>query len=898
MRRLRSLLLRSAGLFATTRRDRDLAAELEAHLQLHADESIRAGMTPADARRHAVLKLGGMAQVQEAVRDRRGLLLMETTMHDVRYALRSLRRNPGFAVVAIATLALGIGATTAIFSLVDGVLLRPALFRDFSRLMMVWETDRTSGTMHEPASSPDYDDFRPRSTQFAPLAAVAPAEVGLTHATADPRRLAALWVTHDFLQMVGVTPVAGRAFRLEESQRGAAPVAVISEELWGELFGRDPSAVGRSIRLDDIESTIVGVLPRGADFGTLQILGAADYSRGFAERGGRTRVDVWLPLRPNPTFRRENHGMFVIGRLSPGASVASAQQEMSAIAADLERAYPVNAGRGAFVEPMERVVFGPVRPALYVLVAAVGLVLLIACINVANLLLVRASNRVREVSVRAALGAGRVRLARQFFAEGAVLAFAGVAIGIPLAYGALDLLVRLAPATLPRVDLVTVDGRVLGVTLGVSVVAALVFGALPLLHIGGDRFAQTLHGAVGSRTSAGRGAARFRWTLVVGELAIAAMLMMGAALLIRTLWSLQQVDPGFTAAGVLKAEFQLPFSRYPQDIRTFPNWPARVRFADELTSAVARLPGVQSVAVAAANPLDAGFTSAIRVVGREAEGSNWPEPSIRAVSTSYFGTMRLPLLAGRPFGAADHVRAEPVILINAAARQRFFGGVAAIDQHVRLWGGSRRVIGVVGNERFKGLTEAAPPAVYLPLAQAPMASAVLVRTDGNPSLLAPGVRRVVHEIDPQLALFGVEPLTETLGNTQAPRRFTMILLVAFAAVALLLAAFGVHGVLSYSVAQRTREIGIRAALGADVGQIRRLVVSQGARLAMLGIALGLIGALGLTRLLTTLLFGVGARDPLTFAGVGIVLAGVALVAVWLPARRATRVDPMVALRHE
>jgi putative ABC transport system permease protein len=898
VRRLRSLLVRIAGVFNAARRDRELAAELEAHLQLHVDDGVRAGLTPADARRHAILRLGGIPQVQEAVRERRGLPIMETTMHDLRYALRSLRRNPGFAVVAIATLALGIGANTAIFSVVDSILLRPAPFHDIGRLMMAWETDRRSGTTHEPASSPDFDDFRARVTQFAPLGAVAPAEVGLTPATADPRRLAALFVTHDFLQMVGVTPVVGRAFRVEESRRGVPPVAIISEDLWEELFARHPGAVGRTIRLDDIESTIVGVLPRGADFGTLQILSAADYSRGFAERGGRTRVDVWFPLRPNPTFQRENHGMFVIGRLGPGASVASAQQEMSAIAADLERAYPVNGGRGAFVEPLERVVFGPVRPALYVLFAAVTLVLLIACINVANLLLVRASNRIREVTVRAALGAGRARLARQFFVEGAVLALAGVVIGIPLAYGALDLLVRLAPATLPRVDLVAVDGRVLGVTLGASVVAALVFGALPLMHIGGDQFAQRLHGAAGSRTLAGGGAARFRSTLVVGELAMAAMLMIGAALLIRTLWSLQQVDPGFTAAGVLKAEFQLPFRRYPQNFRTFPNWPERVRFADELTSAVGRLPGVQSVALAAANPLDAGFTSAIRVVGREADGRNWPEPSIRAVSPSYFGTMRLPLLTGRSFGAADDARAEPVVLINSAARQRFFGGAAAIGQLVQLWGGRRKVIGVVANERFKGLTEAAPPAVYLPLSQAPMASAVLVRTDGNPSLLAPGVRRVLREIDPQLALFGVEPLTETLGNSQAQRRFTMILLVAFAAVALLLAAIGVHGVLSYSVAQRTREIGIRAALGADVGQIRGLVVSQGARLAVFGIALGFIGALGLTRLLTTLLFGVGARDPLTFASVTIVLGLVALAAVWLPARRATRVDPMVALRHE
>ena len=573
---------------------------------------------------------------------------------------------------------------------------------------------------------------------------------------------------------------------------------------------------------------------------------------------------------------------------------------MTSIAADLEQVHPANAGRGVFVEPFRQVVFGPVRPALYLLLVAVALVLLVACTNVANLLLVRASDRVREVTVRVALGAGMGRLARQFFAEGAMVAAAGGALGIAVAYWGIDAMLTLAPPSLPRVDLVSVDARVLAATLAILVLVALAFGAFPLLYVRRVDLQQTLRGAPGAGAAAGRGTTRLRSGLVIAELAMAAMLMVAAGLLVKSLWSLQQVDPGFSPAGVLKAEFQLPPSRYPSNFANWPNWPEHQRFFDEVRARLSAIPGVEAVALAGANPLDAGSTSSIRVIGREAEASDWAEPSIRTISPSYVSTVRLPMIAGRRFEASDTgaSTSQPVALINEAANTRYFGGHDAIGQRIALWGANRTVIGIVGNERFKGLAETPAPAVYLPLAQAPQASVMLVRTPGDPRRIASAVRGAVRDVDPQLAVFGVEPLTETLGNSQAQRRFTMILLVAFAAVALLLAAIGVHGVLSYSVAQRTREIGIRAALGADAGQIRRLVVSQGARLSVFGIALGFAGALGLTSLLTTLLFGVGARDPLTFAGVGIVLAGVALVAVWIPARRATRVDPMVALRHE
>jgi putative ABC transport system permease protein len=388
---------------------------------------------------------------------------------------------------------------------------------------------------------------------------------------------------------------------------------------------------------------------------------------------------------------------------------------------------------------------------------------------------------------------------------------------------------------------------------------------------------------------------------VVAELSLAVMLMVGAGLLIRSLWRLQQVNPGFQAAGVLKAEYQLPVSRYPRDFANWPNWPEQRRFNEELRNRVAAIPGVVAVTIAGTHPLDAGFTSSISVVGREAEARDWPEPSIRLVSANYFATLGVPLIAGRGFEQTDDAAGAPVIVINVPAMRRFFAGREALGRQIRLWGAARTVVGVVGNERMHGLADDTPPAVYLPLAQMPSANgnhSLLVRVNGDPSAFAPTLRSIVRELDPALALFGVEPLAQTLSSSMSQRRFTMLVLALFAAVALLLAAVGVHGVLSYTVAQRTREIGIRMALGADPHGVRSLVVTQGAKLTMKGLAFGLVGALVITRLLAVLLYGVSARDPVTYASVALALGAVALTASWFPARRAAGVDPMVALRAE
>jgi putative ABC transport system permease protein len=559
-----------------------------------------------------------------------------------------------------------------------------------------------------------------------------------------------------------------------------------------------------------------------------------------------------------------------------------AQNELTTLAADLERTYAEsNDGRGIFLEALPQVVFGPVRPALLVLLGAVALVLLVACANVANLLLARATTRMREVTVRAALGASGRRLAAQFFAESALLTGAGVILGLGLAVVGLRALMGMAPSDIPRVGSVGIDARVLGVTMAVAAGVGLLFGILPMFQLRGGNIQSLLQGERGS--SAGKRHRRLRSALVMAELALAVMLMAGAGLLIRSFWRLHQVDPGFAADGVLKAEFELPRSRYPQDYSVFPRWTEAQRFADELRRRVSALPGVVAVAIAGSHPLDAGFTSSIVVPGREAEAADWAEPSI----------------AGRFFDASDVVEAAPVLLINEAAGAQFFRGTDPLGQRIRLWGAERTVVGVVGNERIHGLVAATPPAVYLPVTQAPVTGGtLLVRVRGDPAELASAVRATVRELDPGLPLFGVEPLRETLSNSLGQRRFTMVVLGAFAAVSLLLAVIGVHGVLSYTVAQRTREIGIRMALGADQRNVRTLVVGQGAVLAGAGLAIGLLGAFALTRVLSTLLYGIGATDPVTFGAVALLLGGVALLASYFPARRATRVSPVEALREE
>jgi putative ABC transport system permease protein len=893
-------------------RDADIVEELAQHLAARFGELCSAGATEQEAISRIETELP--AEMARAIRraDRLRLAspvppafsasrLASDLWHDARYALRLLGRKPGFTTAALVTLALGIGMTTAIFSVLQAVILRPVPFPEPGRLIMMWETDRNSGTMREPASFPDFVDYRARSRQVDRLGAFLSIDVNLAPDSGDPRRLSALAATPELMNLLGVKTIAGRSFTAEEARPRGPRVVIISDRLWEQLFARDPSAIGAPIRLNGEQWTIIGVLSPTADFGVLQILSAAAYARGFADRDPRTRVDVWAPLQYDPatTPRGGFHSFIMVGRLAVGATVASARDEMVQIAADLERSYPGdNEARGAFVEPLDDVVLGRTRRALTVLMVAVSLMLLISCVNVANLLLARGMSRLREVAIRAALGAELPRLARQFVVENIVLALGAAILGVPLAYGVLRVLTVVGPANIPRLTMVSLDGRVLLLALGVSALIGLVFGLLPIAQARRIDLQAALKADDGRGATGGRDGRILRSTLVVAEVALAFVLLTGAGLLIRTFWSLSQTDPGFQVAGVLKAEFQASPGRYPTGPKAGPHFVEYNRFTDSLLQRVSRLPGVESAALAANHPLDTGFTNSFLVVGREAEAANWPEISCRFVNPGYFRTLRVPLVSGRFLTDSDTSSSERVVMINQATAERFFPNQEPVGQKLGFWGQPWTIVGVLGNERFQGVANAAPIAAYASLAQTrPTTMALIVRTATNPVDMAPAVRAAIQEIDPELAVFGLEPLEETLSNTIAQQRFMMLLLGLFAGLSLVLAAVGVHGVLSYLVAQRTQEIGIRMALGASAGRVAQLVALQGARLVVLGLGAGFAMAIALGRLLSGLLFGVTPTDLLTLAGAVVVLGSVATLSIWLPARRAANMDPLAALRQ-
>jgi putative ABC transport system permease protein len=908
-------LVRSAldreGITGNAAHDEDIVEELSQHLAQRFDEHLARGMTPARAFDSAVSELAEPSltrSLREAARTPTAApqppsfgekpSMWNDFVQDVRYGIRVLLRSRGFAAAAILTLAIGIGATTAIFSVVNTVLLAPVPFSALDRLTMVWQTDRNTGTFREPSSLPDFLDLKERSRQFTGFAAFAGAERTITPVEGDPSRVPVVFVTHDFIPLLGIQPALGRPFSAAEDIPGAPDVALISERLWEREYQRATDIVGRTIRLNDVETTIIGVVSSSADFGTMQILRSADYGRGFADRDVRSRVDVWLPLRGDPSVLvRDTHPLLVLGRLSPGATTTTAQDELTRIMADLEAQYPSsNVARGGYVEPLKDVIFSRVRGTLWVLLAAVGFVLLIACVNVANLLLARGSARSREVAVRTAMGAPLPRLVRQFAAENLVLTAVATVLGVAIAVMGLRSLIVLAPADIPRITEVRVDGVVLGAATILAILTGLVFGIVPALQARRVDLQGALKADDARGATAGRERRLFRSTLVVSEIALAVVLVIGAGLLIKSAWRLSQVDTGFHANDVIKAEFQLPASRYPT--AQWPNVVEVHRFNDEVLRRAASLPGVQAAAIVGNHPVDPGSQNSWVVVGREAEGQDWPEVSIRRVSPGYFETVQLPVQAGRPFEDRDGPLDPTVSIINEALARRFFEGRDPIGQQIRLWGANRTIVGVVRSERINGLAREAPPAIYLPYRQAPSfngAEALLVRAQAARTL-GPSIRGAVRQVDPQLAVFGVQLLAEAVANSVAQQRFAMLLLIGFAGVAIVLAAIGIHGILSYTIAQRRHELGIRVALGATPQRVTSLVLGQGARLTVAGLTLGVLAALALTRVLSTQLYGVSATDLTAFAAVLPVLGLVGILATWLPARKAVRLDPLDAMR--
>ena len=819
-------------------------------------------------------------------------------LNDVRFAVRSFLKNPGFTLACIVTLGLGIGANTAIFSVVDAVLLRRAPFADIGRLAMIWETDRNTSTTREPGSYPDYLDIKERARSFDATAALMAGEMNLAPAAGDPRRVPVLNVTHDLLPLLGLNPVAGRTFTAADDVPGAEGRVLISDSLWEREFARDPAAIGATLRLDDLPYTVVGVMPRGSDFGVLQLLSRAAYSRSFADRGERTEVEIWVALRARAAeFPRSTHPIFIVGHLAPGVSLATAQADAARVMSELERAFPENAARGAHVESIQDVVFGPFQPAFYLLLGAVALVLLVASVNVAGLLVARGSARMQEVAIRGALGARRSRLVRLFLVESVVMTALATLAGLAIAFAAVRTIVNLAPADVPRLGNASVDLRVLSVTIGISALAAIGFGLFPLVQLGRNDVHTALRGT--GRATISRRRKFLQQALVAGELGLAVILLSGAALLVKSLWNVQRIDPGFKSASVLKAEYQLPSSRYPSDYRRWPDFPEQHAFTRALLERAAKLPGVEAAAIAGNHPLDPGFTNSFTIVGREAEARTWPEISLRRVTPSYFATVTLPLVRGRLLLESDTATATPVVVVNEATAARFFPSGDPLGARMRFWGSSRTIVGVVANERIHGLTEAAPIAVYTPLAQAPSATGVLLlRSTQQPAALAGSAERVIHSVDPGLAVFAVEPLDRTLSRSIAQRRFTTALLGGFALLALMLASVGIHGLVSYNVERRRQEIGIRMAVGAGRGDVYRLILGEGAVVIVVALGGGLCGALLLTRFLRSLLFDVSPTDAAMFTIVAALLTAVAFAAMLIPAHRAASTDPLSALRAE
>lgn len=807
---------------------------------------------------------------------------MDTVRQDVRYALRRLVKGPGFTLVAVLTLALGIGANSAIFSVVYGVLLKPLPFADPERLVAIYHLSEGHRTT---MSGPNFVDVRALSTTLVDAAAFSRTRVILT-GRGEPVRLDGAEVTTSFFDVLGVPAALGRTFRAEEGQPGHAKVAVLAYGLWQERFGGSPRVVGQTITLDGVSTEVIGVMPRD-----------------FAYPAGRV---IWLPIEETESFTKTQRGAWyltAIGRAKPSIPLDQVTAEVETIGKRLARQYAdSNEGLDFTALPLHEATVGDVRKAVLVLFGAVAFVLLIACTNVANLLLARAATRESEMAVRSALGAGRLRLVRQLLTESVILAVLGGAFGLLFAIWGLDSLLSLKPEGIPRLTDVRIDPTVIAFTMSVSMVTGLLFGIVPAFHATPGSLAGTLKEA-GRGPLTTRAGARVRGALVVGEMVLAVMLLAGAGLFVRSFTKLASVDPGFHAAQALTFELSLPDVRYEKEDQ-------QLAFFDQLLPRLRSIPGVQRVAAVQALPLSgSNFVISFEVKGRPpVPPSQQPAMEIRVATPGYFETIGIPLKRGRLFTDDDRPGSPQVVLITESAARQYFPGEDPIGKTITLgWGRGKdkpraggQVIGIIGDVKDAGLDEAEPPELYLPYKQWPLQGmAVMLQTSVPPATVANAARRAVYATDPNMPVGNVRTLEEIVARSISQPRFYTLLLTLFAGVALILAAIGIFGVLSYAVAQRTREIGIRMALGAQGRTVRGLVVRQAMVLAFIGVALGTILALWLSRsLVAKMLFNTSPHDAGTYIAVATVLTVVALVASYVPARRATRVDPIVALRAE
>jgi predicted permease len=873
--RLRAVFGRSA--------DRSLSDEIRFHIDLETAKNERLGMSPGEARRQAMVQFGGVQRVREEHRDVRPLRWLEDGVADSRFALRSLRRAPALGAAAVVTLALGIGANVAIFSAVNAVVLQPLPFPAPDRLAMITEENPEKHWHLQDDAPANVLDWRAGVPAFQDVTAYADflATMTLT-GRGEPQTMQVVYVTGNFFSVMGARAALGRTFADDETWRPAA-VVVLSERTWRTRFGADSSIIGKSLTFDGRDFQVVGVMP-------------SSFTYPFEN------VDVWQSIGWDPQSRadvgfRQAHWVRAVARLKPGVSLETANTQLQTVVSRLKQEYPAtNKYMGALILPLQSYLIGDTRLPLLLLLTSVAFLLLIACANVGNLLLVQAAGREREAALRLALGAGRGRLVRQALAESLMLSALGGVSGLALGWAGTRALVRLQPAGMLRVHDFGVDAAVLGYVLAISIVSGLLFGVAPALWMRRrDPAASLKDGGRG----VGQGLRAKRWgeVLVVSEVALALLMTTGAGLIVRSFWQIRSVDPGFDSHGVLTAQIGLN--------RSYDSVTKIDAFMSQLAARSRAMPGVTTAALATSIPfVGTAYTSDFIAYGRAANDYG-TEIGHRKLSASYFATMKVPLLAGRMFDETDRIGSPPVVLINEALAKSYFAGQNPVGQRIAFdkvptdkstW---YTIVGVVGNEHVDALDVQPRIEAFSAASQYPPNSTfILLRTNGDPANLVAPLRGVVHDLDPSLALIDARPMDDLRAASLARIRFLTTMLLGFAIVGLALALVGVYGVLAHVSRNRTREMGIRVALGAQASQVRWLVVRHGLALAFTGLGVGLVVSLFATRLMTKLLFNVGANDPLTLIGVSVLLGGTSAVAALLPARRAARVDPVVALRAD
>ena len=875
LRRLRALVRRD-------RVERELDEELGYHLERELEQNLLGGMSPEEARSAALRSFGGLEQAKEGCREARGVRLLEELWQDLLYGIRMLRKNPSFTLVSVFTLALGIGANTAIFSLLNAIILRPLPYNEAERLVWIWGVNEQLSVKQGYLAAADIQDFQRQSTALDSIAAWTTLPINLIE-DSESERLEGILVSTNFFRTLGVRINVGRDFEPGEAQEGRNQVVIISDGLWRRRFGADPQVIGRRLKLDRYDAnsfTIVGIAPPEVQF--------------------PSRTDLWMPdFDDLGGSQRGGHDLRAIARLKAGATPEGAQAELNTIARRLEEQYPAsNAGWRVTLTSVRDVILGTPYKAMWVLLGAVGCVLLIACANVANLQLARSARRNKEIALRAALGASRARIIRQLLTESVLLAMIGGTVGLLLAWWGVGWLRTTGPDTIPRLSEVWMNGRVLAFTTFITVLTGIAFGLIPALQASRPNLNEALKAGSRGATASG-GSRRTRSLLVVSEVALAALLLISTGLLLKSFWLLINVDPGFRADRVLTAGISLNRDKYMQ------SGERRARFFQQVIERVRALPGVRSAGAISHLPFGGrGVNLGFTVQGRQAmAGEDTTRAELRVVSPEYFEVMSIPVKNGRAFTEKDTASSPPLIIVNEAFVRQFLGGAGPLGQRMQIKlgkGFEGEIIAVVGDVRHRGYDAEPRPEIYISYLQNTVwpVMNLVVRTEGEPREIAAAVKREIEAVDSTQAIFNLRPLEGFLSDSIAERRFHLLLLIAFAAVALLTAVAGIYGVMAYTVTQRTHEIGIRMALGAGRIDVIGLILKQGAGLVACGLGAGLCAAFIVTRLMAGLFYGVKASDPATFVAVALLMSSVALLACYIPASRATKVDPLIALRRE